>query len=152
VAYYTSNRIVYGTGFLNTVIGAFNTVPAAKLVNAAKLRLSLSNAFNPAPGSTIASLAANEATFTGYTAGGYAFAASAALNLSGNAQGSVTPILITASGSTTQNVIYGYWIDDGTNLILGEAFPVGQTVTFAAAGDFLQLLVYLPLQNRQATF
>lgn len=152
MAVYTSNRVVFGTAFLNTVIGALNTLPAAKLINAAKVRLNQLNGFNPAPGSTIAGLAANEATFTGYTPGGLAFAAGAAVNLSPNAQGSLTAVLFQATGSTTGNTIFGYWIDDGTNFIMGEAFPAGSPVIFANNGDFLELFVEIPMQNRQATF
>jgi hypothetical protein len=152
VAVYTSNRVVFGQAFANTLLAALNAIPGAKLINAAKLRLSQLNGFNPTPQSTIASLAANEATFTGYTPGGYAFAATPVQNLSPNAQGTVTAVVASATGSTTGNTIYGYWIDDGTNFIMGEAFPVGQSVQFANAGDFLEVIVEIPVQLRQATF
>jgi hypothetical protein len=152
MAVYTSNRVVFGTAFLNTMLAALNAIPGAKLINAAKCRLSQAPGFAPAPGSLIAALAANEANFTGYTPGGVAFAATPVQNLSPNAQGTVTPVVFSATGSTTGNVIYGYWIDDGTNFIMGEAFPAGQAVNFASAGDFLEIIVEVPIQNRQATF
>jgi hypothetical protein len=152
MAVYTSNRVVFGQAFANTIMAALNTLPAAKLINAAKLRLSQQAGFNPTPLSTIAALAANEATFTGYTPGGYAFAATPVVNLSPNAQGTATVVIIQATGSTTGNTITGYWIDDGTNMIMAEAFPAGTSVIFAASGDFLELVVQIPIQLRQAAF
>lgn len=154
MAEFTSQQIGYGRAFADTVVGAFGTVPANALIHLAKLRLSHDPAFAPTPESTVAGLAAQEAVFTGYPAGGLTFTPGSPVNLSPLAQGAVSTAIFTAGGggSFTPDTVYGYWIDDGTNVIAYEAFPASQQVPLAAPGDFLVLVIQLPEQLRQATF
>lgn len=152
MAEYNSTTVIYGRSFLNTILAAFKTLPAAALIiAAAKIRLSKDPAFAPTADSTIAGLAAQEATFTGYPAGGIAVVQSAPVNLSPGAQGELATALFTATGSAIGNVVTGYWIDDGTNVVLAERFAGGLNVSFAVANDFLELVVQLPLQTVQKT-
>jgi hypothetical protein len=138
---------------MNAVIAAFKTVPGAALIVAGKVRLSQDPSFAPTPDSTIAGLAANEADYSGYAAGGIAAVLSAPVNLSNNAQGTIISATFTAVSATpfVPNQVYGWWLDDGTNFIAGERFVNNGQAPFGAVGDFLALIVLLPGQLLQPT-
>lgn len=153
MATWSTQQLTFGTAFMQTVMAALKTVPGDPLINAAKVRLSVDPAFAPSPGSKISDLAPQEANYSGYAAGGIAVVLSNPVNLSNTCQGSIAEATFTAttadpfvSGSVT-----GYWIDDGTNFICGEAFPSGQKATFSAPGAFLALIVQIPMQAIQPT-
>ncbi len=153
MAAYASQNVVYGTAFLNSLMAAYGTVATGPLVATAKMRLNSNPGFNPQPGDSIATNTANEAAFTGYPAGGIDVVLSTPVNLSPTCQGTVASGTFTAttSGSFVSGTAYGYWIDDGTNVIAAEPFPPGSPALFAGPGDFLELVVQLPAQARQAT-
>lgn len=150
---YQGQKVVFGQSFADTVAKVFGSSSSVPLVASPKVRLSHDPAFNPTPQSTIASLAANECTFSGYPTGGDTATVSGALNLSTACVGAQLSVLFTGSSTTTFNpdTCYGYWVDDGTNLIVGEKFAGGASQGFAQNGDFLDLLVFLPIQLNQAT-
>jgi hypothetical protein len=147
---YISQNVVIGQEFMNSLLACISTRPAAALVAAGKIRLSLDPSFNPTPQSTAATLSPNEATFTGYAAGGIAMVLSGAVNVSPVIQGVLANALFTATGSAISNNVYGYWIDDGTNLVIGERFSAAQIASFATAGDFLDLTCIIPGALQQA--
>jgi len=150
---FQSLQPTYGRAFIDTVLAAYKTVPGGALIVSPKLRLSKDPAFNPQPGSLIADLTPQEADFSGYTAGGYALVLSAPVNLSGSVEGvlsSATAISVPA-GPFVSNNLYGYWIDDGTNMICGEAFGGAGPIPIGLAGDFAQVDVRLPLLFTQPT-
>lgn len=148
---YTSKSVVFGLTFANTILAALKTVPSAALISSGKVRLSNNPSFNPVPTSTITSLAANECAYSGYTAGGIAVSLTTGLILDGVTQGATTSALFEATTATTfvPDVAYGYWIDDGTNMIMSERFANGGVGTFSAPGNFLDLIVLLPYQLLQ---
>lgn len=153
MAAYNSQQVVFGTAFLNTIMAALKTVPMAALVVGAKMRLNTNPAFNPQPSDTIADNTANEADYSGYAAGGIAVVLSAPVNLSPTCQGVVSSGLFLATTATpfVPSVAYGYWVDDGTNIIIAEKFGGGTNFPFASAGDFLDLIINLPAQAIQLT-
>lgn len=153
VASYASQSITYGQAFLNTIVAAWKTTASAALIATAKVRLIHEASFTISPQTTIAQLAAQECDYSGYTAGGVALVVGAPVNLSLNAQGAVTGIQFLATAATpfVADTAYGYWVDDGTNMIAGEMFAGGVGITFASAGAFLELILELPLQVNQAT-
>ncbi len=142
---YVAQAVVYGRTFLNTLLAALLTRPAAALVVGAKLRLSKNPVFNPLPASVITDFTGLEADYTGYAAGGIALTIGAPLNLSGVIQGTEETTLFAATGSAITNSVYGYWVDDGTNVLFAEKFASGGIATFAIAGDFLNLSTRTPL-------
>jgi hypothetical protein len=148
---YASQNTVYGKAFALTVLAALTTRPAAALFGTLKVRLVTAAPFAPTPNNVIADFLPNEATFVGYTAGGYAPTWSAAVNLSGNIVGIVTNVtpICTSASAPSPNVITGYWVDDGTNVIVAEGFPGGLTFGFVNPGDFLDLQVNIPFQLYQ---
>ncbi len=150
---YESVNIVYGQAFANTLLAAMKTAPTNPLINAGKLRLSHDPAFNPTSSSTISALAAQECDFSGYTAGGVTFTLTTGIDLSAAAQGATTYALFEAATATpfVSDTAYGYWIDDGTNVIAAERFANGGSAAFNAVGAFLGLTVFLPVQMTQAT-
>jgi hypothetical protein len=143
----TSNVVTFGKDFAKTIVTAWKTNPAAALIVGAKIRLSQDPAFAPTPLSDPADLETQECDFSGYTAGGYTPVLSAPLNLSTTQVGLDTEALAVAAAATpfVDNQCYGWWIDDGTNLIAGEAFGDAGPVAFASPGDFLALTIFLPL-------
>ncbi len=149
---YFGQNCVYGDEFANTVLAAYKTVPGgALIIGSSTIRLSSDPAFNPTPGTTIASLTPNEATFSGYTAP--VVALSAPLNQSPVCAGILNNVLFIATTGTpfVSGNVYGWWIDDGTNFIAGERFANGGIANFSEPGDFLDLTAVLPLQLQQAT-
>lgn len=150
---WTAQNVVYGRTFVNTILAAFAAAPLAELIDTAKIRLSQNPAFAPDPDSAIADLTPTEADYSGYTAGGIAMVVSAPLNLGTDVQGTMSSVLFKATTATpfVSNTVYGWWIDDGTNLICGEAFPGGVNALFGSINDFLQLDVVTPLPLYQTT-
>lgn len=150
---YQSQEVGYGRTFADTILAALKTVPGGALITSGKIRFSKDPAYDPTPASAIADLSAHECDFSGYTSGGYATTLSAPLNLStvcGGVQCSALAIAGTAS-PFVPNTVYGYWLDDGTNVIAFERFAGGASMSIAAPGDFIDLQVFLPLQLAQAT-
>lgn len=150
---FASSNPVYGTAFLNSLLNAYKTTAAGPLVATAKVRLNTNPAFNPGAGDTIADNVANEADFSGYPAGGIAVVLSAPVNLSTTCQGSLFNATYTAAAATpfVTGTAYGYWVDDGTNVIMGEKFGAGINFAFGVPGDFLELIGQMPQQAYQAT-
>lgn len=150
--HYESQSVVYGRAFLATVLGALKVDPAAALIVAPKVRLTKDAVFNPLPSSLVADLELNEADFTGYTTGGYAPTLSGVVNLGSNIVGLTAGVLPTCSGAgaPSPNTVYGWWMDDGTNVIVAERFANGLFFTFQNPGDFLDLAIALPLALLQA--
>lgn len=149
---YASEEVVYGRTFLSSILAAFSTRPAAALVVTPKVRLSSDINFNPTPDNTVATLAANEATFSGYTAGGIAPTFSAVLRGGPDFQQLNAPVLFEAATADpfVPGNCYGWWLDDGTNVIAAEKFANGLVASFANVGDYLALDVYLPMHSVQA--
>lgn len=152
MAYYTTQSVIYGRAWVNTVLAALAVDPAAALIVTGKIRLSKDPAFNPTAASTKTELAAQEADYTGYAVGGVAFVPGAPVNLTANQQGVVDPVTFRAAADDPQidNSVYGWWLDDGTNVVCAEKFADNASFSMAVLGDFLQLDVVLPfslLQN-----
>jgi hypothetical protein len=149
---YTSLQPVFGMDFVNTVLAAYKTVPGGALIVGGKVRLSQDPAFAPTPASLIADLAAQEANFSGYTAGGYAAVLSAPVVITPFIQGVLIPALAIAAVASpfVPNDVTGYWLDDGTNVIMAERFADLGIAAFGAPADFLSLLLVLPFNLLQA--
>lgn len=151
VTSYQSRNVVLGRAFAATILDALAAAPLAELIDTGKIRLSKDSSFNPTPDSTRAALATNEADFSGYTAGGYACVLSANVRLGVNIVGKTAPALPICATATPLVVcnVYGYWVDDGTNVIVAEKFPEGMVAGFNAVGDYLDLLVAFPVMLLQ---
>jgi hypothetical protein len=147
---YVSQSPTYGRTFLASVIAALSARPAGALLTNGKLRLSKDPGFNPTENSHIADLTGGECDFSGYTAGGYTVTLGATLNVSGSALGAPDDILAVATTATPQvgNSIYGYWIDDGTNIVMFEVFA-GGPIPVAIAGDYCEVDLRVPLRFNQ---
>lgn len=150
---WTAQNVVYGRAFVNTLLAAMKTDPGVALIATAKIRLNKSPVYNPTPDSTIAELSADEADYSGYAAGGIAMVVSDPLNLGDYIQGTMSSVLFKATTASpfVQNSCYGWWIDDGANVIAAEVFPTGTVALFGAVNDFLQLDVVTPLPLLQLT-
>lgn len=150
MAGYSSQLITYGNAYLKTQATAQKTAPTNPLINTGKVRLTTATGFSPSGTNTIAELSPNEANFSGYTAGGLALTLTGPVNLSALCEGMIAALtfLATTASPFVPNVLTGYWVDDGTNVIAQEAFP-SPGITISAAGDFLALLLQLPQQVNQ---
>jgi hypothetical protein len=143
---YKGQRAIWGRTFMATILAAFSARPGAALVVAGKLRLSNANPFNPTPDSTVASLAANEVTYSGYTAGGYATTFVGPVNFNPLEPGLIVVqnFLAVVAGPFVPDTAYGWWIDDGVNLIAAEPFAGGASAAFSSPGDWLDLVASMP--------
>jgi hypothetical protein len=142
VAVFQAQRIVLGRGITQALLDALSTVPTAALAATPKMRLSHDPAFAPISTSLPSELAAEEAMYTGYTAGGLAVLFGTPLNLSPSIQGITASITfeVGATAPTTPDSIYGYWIETTTELVCAEAFPTGLVFGMAAPGDYLTIV------------
>jgi hypothetical protein len=130
---------------LQNFLKALSTIPPATLFVTPKVRL-FSGATVPGPNNVVADFTV--CVYSGYA--DVAIVPSVPVNVSANAQGVVASPLFTSpgSGAFTPDTAAGYIIYDGALAYYGgERFlsPVG----FAAFGDFLDLLLVLPLQAQQ---
>lgn len=143
---YQTKSVVFGAAWVATEIAAVAARPAGALVAAGKLRLSKLPGIIANPNLTRAQLAANEAAYTGYPAGGYAVVFSAQVNLTTQILGLLVNqlFLVTADDPQVNETITAWWIDDGTNLVVMEAFAEGATWSQSGPGDFLALLASVP--------
>lgn len=141
-----SRRVVIGAAWAALNVAAWATRAAAALVVTPKVRLNTSPAYNPQPGDALSVYTANEGNFTGYTAGGYTWTPSGQVNLGTGIIGVTGNVIPTCSGSASPspNTIYGWWMDDGSNVIVAEQFGTGIFFTFANPGDYLDLQVSIP--------
>jgi hypothetical protein len=153
VTEWTTANLGFGRAFADSIIAALKTAPANPLINLGKLRLSKDPAFAPTPGSAIADLTPHEADFSGYPAGGAAVVLSAPVNLSAACQGGLFSQTFVGVGGPpfVGNQIYGYWVDDGTNVICFEPFGAAGFSDIGVVGDFLTLNLQIPEQLLQAT-
>jgi hypothetical protein len=144
---YVAQNVVLGQTFTNELLTALTLRPAAAIIAAGKLRLSHDPAFNPTSQSTIAALAANEVNYSGYPAGGLAAVISGAVNQTPQKQAVIVNGLFeaTPAGPFVPDQAYGWWIDDGTNFVAGEAFPGHAAAGFANPGDYLDLTAIIPI-------
>lgn len=150
---FLSKNIVFGRVFASSIIAAMGTRAAAALIVTPKVRLTTLLGFNPQPSMLLADLVANEAAWTGYTSGGYAPTFSAEVNLGPNIVGLTANVVPISTGvnASPGNTCYGWWMDDGTNVIMAEAFGQNGPIIFAAVGDYLDLQVSFPQDLFQAT-
>ena len=150
---YTAQQVTLGRAFINTILAAFNTRPAGALVVTPKLRLSNNPALVFTPDTTIATLASAECAYSGYTAGGIAATVSAPLDLSTVCQGVFIQGLFEATPASpfVPDTATGWWLDDGTNFLVGEKFSGNQTAPFGVPGNFLALNATIPVQLNQGT-
>jgi hypothetical protein len=116
---------------------------------ASKVRLFQNGMVTISPTTTKADLVAAEASFTGYTAGGYAIATWLSPILAPEGGYSIQSPLVqadTASPYTVGNVIGGYWIQEaGGDVIFAVQFAVG--VPMQTAGQGLPLTSRLVFPN-----
>jgi hypothetical protein len=148
---YTSQHVVLGSSFSTVIVNSFTTVQTAAPLTSGKVRLTTDPSFNPTPGNVIADFTPHEAAFPGYPTGGIATTAGSAVNLSPTCKGYICPVTFTLSGSPGGPAITGYWIDNGLWVVTAERFAAGLVVPLANGGDFLELLIEIPLQEYQDT-
>jgi hypothetical protein len=91
---------------------------------ASKLRL-ITGSFNPGPNDTLAALEAQEATFDGYTAGGYALTTWLAPSYSAlggvvSISPQIDPNYNTPSDPPVQNTVTGWFLVDATGKLIAD--------------------------------
>jgi hypothetical protein len=148
---YATVNVVYGRAFILKWLAGLTAPITAGLLATAKLRLSKDPQFNPTPDSLLSALAAMEADFSGYPAGGKAVILASYVGSSASADSAYAQVIFTAAAATPQvsNTVTGYWIDDGTEVCVAERFSAGQTAPFDIVGDYLGLTALVPLQFYQ---
>jgi hypothetical protein len=148
---YTTAKVVYGKAFIQKWMAALTAAVTTGLLAAAKIRLSKDPQFNPTPDSVLSALAAQEADFSGYPAGGKALILAQGVGSSAGAYSDLAQVLFTGAPATPQvvNTITGYWVDDATEFCIGERFTAGLTVPFESAADYFGLTLLVPLMLYQ---
>lgn len=133
--------VIRSKAWLNKMLAALKTRPAAALFATAKLRLLKDRVLSLSENTTKADLEAHEADYTDYPAGGATVTPPDPVNYNVLGQGWAAGEVfnITTSPVVTGNDIAGYWVDDGTDPVVMEYFPQGADVSMQAPGDWLEL-------------
>lgn len=133
----------------NQFLSALKTNPARVLWATPLCKLSKDPAFAPTQDDDTASLAANEADFDGYAA--VVPTTVVPVNQGTQAQALVfTAVFQATAPFTTPNAITGYWTDEaGGNMVSAEATNVDNPIGIAAAGDYVLVDGFIPLEYRQ---
>jgi len=146
---YESRNPNYSRAFATIISNAFKTNPAAALAPALEVHLWKDAAFQPTSEKVAADFAAVECDYTDYAAAA-AVVLTTPVNLNPDSVGAVANTLFTITNPVvTANQVFGYWLETGSTVILFEKFPDDVIVTMAAAGDFFDLLVALPVNFLQ---
>ncbi len=151
MAQYTSQNIVYSEAFLDTLLTAYKTNPAAALMPTPLVHLYNDNTLTPTPLTTKAQLDAVECAFSNYSA--QTPSVSNPVNLSQNTQGLLAPVsfVSTTGGVFVSDTARGYYVTSGSNLVCAEKFATPFSAPFASNGDFLTLNVEIPAQAYQSS-
>lgn len=126
---------------LDALLAALSARPAAALWDAPKVHLGV-NDFVPDAATALGDFV--EASFAGYTPGGYALPAfSAPVNLPDEGQAILSTVNIIAAGGIVApgEVAYTYYITDAAGAVLYQYERFSDVVPFANPGDFLDLTV-----------
>jgi hypothetical protein len=101
------------------------------LLNSGKMLRLFQNMFTPAPDDILSDF--TQATFTGYAAQSLSSAFAAGVKIiDGEYQSTAGPFTFTCSGGSAQTV-YGWYIDDGSNVFLSNAFSAPITMVSGAS-------------------
>ena len=130
--------------FANAVVSAYLTRPAGALIVTPGVHLMATSPGVITADTPLADLVAVEANFSGYATATPTFSGPGNYNL--RTQVAYTNVTFTATTASpfVSNNIYGYWLDDGTNLILAELFTNPTPLPIAKVGDFLDLSLFVP--------
>jgi hypothetical protein len=133
----------------NAQLSALVTRPAGAIVGNPHVNLTHDPAFNPTPTTTLAALVAQVASFSGYVP--VVPVPVAPVNLDPATQGMIWSAVFEATVASpfVGDTITGYWEDDGTNMVLAEAFGVGNSIPIAAPNDYVQIDGIYPLASPQ---
>lgn len=142
--YYKTETFVYTKAFMDVILTAYKTDPAAPLAPTLKIRLGQDEAFVPTVNTTLAAANAQVATFTDYAEA--ALTLTGPVNLGDVIQGMLASAtwLMTTDPVAVQNTIWNYYLYSGTLLVGAEKFAGGLSIPMATVGDFMQIDVQLP--------
>lgn len=134
-----------GRTFVNKVLNHLTGSDTTSMTLTPTLHLIGATGLSVNEDTTLAALAAVEATFSGY--GAATPTLSGPVNPGPHTQGLIADALFVGNSTTTftPDTITGYWVQSGTMLIEAESFPSGQGVPIGQNGDFLSLEVILPV-------
>lgn len=142
--YYQTQNFVYNRTFMDNLLKAFSTIPAAKLIATPTLCLLTGSPPNITPDTLLSDLAAAKANFSGYVDGTPPLTVPVRLSSGAEAAIGSSTFVATTASPFVSNVIVGYYLTDGTNLVGGELFPSGTVLPIAFAGDFVEIDLVLP--------
>lgn len=148
---YQAKNVIVSKTFGDAIVAAFSARPAAALLGATpKLRLGTDPGMVIDKTTTLADLAAQEANYSGYTAGGVTPTVTGPVNEGEDQVAAVVNNVFVATTASpfVGNTVCNWWIDDGTNLVVGETLDEADRVEIAEAGDFYDLLAVLPVSLR----
>ena len=149
--YAQSKNVVYSRAFMDKVLAAYKTLPAAALIPTLTVRLLMGNLPALTADTPLATLVGLEANYSGYAA--QTPVATVPVTSSTNVEGYIgTALFESATASPfVSATVTGYFVTDGTIVVAMEAFPAGISYGFTAANNFLSLGVILPGNLYQAT-
>lgn len=143
-----TKRVVFAQEFLDWVLLALTTDPAAALLDTAVVKLWADLDFTPTPLTTKAEFAAKIATFTDFAAKPYVPTGPRTIAGLGRAYGKAVEWLMVTDPTVTGQRIAGYWIEDADRVVLSEKFAPADRVDMVNPGDSLILEALIPLPYR----
>jgi hypothetical protein len=125
---------------VDELLATLGALPTAALLKTPKVHL-LMAAVLLNENTKVADLTPNEATYTGYTAGGIALPAPGGpYELNPAVDGNLyTVVFSVAAPGTVTNTIYGYWIDGNVGVEMYQSEIFATPYPMVLVGDFLQV-------------
>lgn len=139
----------YSRAFVEHVLSAYQSNPAAALMVNPAVGLWIDPGFNPTTESVKADFDAAKATFDGYDFSGSFTAGTVSIGGGGKAVQAIANWNLIADPVTTPNFVLGYWVEDDNRVVAFEAFSGDEAVAMENTGDSLILEVLLPMLYNQ---
>lgn len=141
---YESRTPTYFKAFLNRLMAAYSTNPAAALIASPVLHLIQSPGGSFTPDSVVGDFTPVEADYDDYVAAALSGMTIANLDGSMRALSGIASFPVTSATPAVANTIHGYWITSTAGIVCFELFPAGERTALATLGDLLIINFKLP--------
>lgn len=142
-------NVVYNQTFIDALLGAISTRPAAALAPTLTVALFTDPNVNPQPQSALAVYTASEANFSGYAR--QTLTLTGPVNLTSVIQALIGLVLYTLTTATpvVGNTLAGFVLVNGSDWLCAGKFDPANLPQLGSVGDFLSMAVAVPLTPNQ---
>lgn len=141
---FESRSPIYIREFLNRILTALSTNPAAALIATPEMHLIASPGASFSPLSVVADFEAVECDYDDYAPLALTGGVIANVDAFQQALTWVAPFAVTSASPAVANTVWGYWIEGTAGIVMYEVFPEAERTPLAAQGDMLVITAKLP--------